>query len=232
MNRYYLYLAIALVTYLISAYYIGVNFLTHDLLGGLMCSIPVIVIGLFIGSAVDGYISSNYPNALYTPYKVLRNLVTERQKKRKELQETMLVKMQYMQGFEHTVTELNKIFTANRKLKLTRWIVFRSWYKEQIDHMLQHPDIYHLTVDGAPYSKEEDPLYDPTAPDWSIYDRQHYYSDEDDEEYDDEDDYDSYGDTRRRNKTTDGIAFGIGLGAWLNIGDNDDNSWDSGSDLA
>jgi len=205
MKRNYLYWATSLATYILSAWIIGTYF-THDIPGGLTCATPCLILGILIGSAIDGYISSKYPGVLYTPYKTLRILARKRQKKREDLQETMLFKMQYMQGLEHCISELNEIFKANRELKLTRWIVFRAWYKAQIDHMLQHPDIYHLSVDGNPYDKDEDPLYDPAAPDWSIYEREHNYRDDVDNDDDD------YGNTNKRSNASDALAVGMGFG--------------------
>lgn len=180
MDRKYLYWGMAIASYFVSVWIIAVYF-THDIAGGLLCAIPCLMFGLLIGRAVDRWVSSAYPDALYTSYKDMRSLAQARQKKREELQETMLYKMQYMHGLERTIAELNEIFTANRSLKLTRWRVFRAWYKSQIDHMLQHPSIYGLTVQGEPYCKDDDPLYDPNAPDWSIYDSEHYYDDDDDD---------------------------------------------------
>ena len=174
-----------------------VRFFTDDLSSGLLFAIPSVILGYFISIEVDGYISSRYPDCLYTPFEIKRDYAAARIQRREELKETMLLKMQYMQGLEHTIAELNKIFNANNDLKLNRWVVFRSWYKDQIDYMLQHPDIYNLSVDGEPYVKEDDPLYDPVAPDWSLYGREHYYEYED---YDrDGDGTDYYGKTREGN---------------------------------
>ena len=209
MKRNYLYWATSLATYFLSAWIVGTYF-THDVPGGLMCATPCLIFGILIGAAIDGYISSKYPGVLYTPYKKRLILAQERQKKREELQQTMLFKMQYMQGLERTISELNEIFKANRELRLTRWIVFRAWYKAQIDHMLQYPDIYHLSVDGDPYNKDEDPLYDPDAPDWEQYDRPHY--DEEDDEEDDEDDFDDYYNGDKKSKVSDALAVGMGIG--------------------
>lgn len=208
MNRNYLYLLITLATYFVSAAII-VLFSTYDIPAGLMCAIPFAIFGLLIGAAVDSYLSSKYPGTLYLPYKQMRALAQERIKKREKLQATMLFKMQYIHGIERTIAELNEIFKANRDLKLTRWIVFRSWYKEQIDHMLQNPDIYHLSVNGAAYCKEDDPLYDPEAPDWSIYDSERNYYDDDN---DDDDDFDDFRNVDKNSKVGDALAVGMGIG--------------------
>ncbi len=102
-----------------------------------------------------------------------------------KLKEHMLFIMQY-NGIENNLKELNDIFRNYPQWHLEDWIVFRAWYKAQIDFMEKYPDIYGLKNkrDGGPYCKEEDPLYDPNAPDWDQYDRKHYY----DDEYEDADD--------------------------------------------
>lgn len=211
MNRQLLYWIVSLTIYFLSAYLIW-KYFVHEFLGGIICALPFVFIGNLLGEVLDEYISSRYPGFLYTPYDEKRVLAEARMKKRKELQEKMLVEMQYMQGLERTIAELNAIFKANRELKLTRWVVFRSWYKDQIDHMLQYPDIYHLSVEGEAYSKDADPLYDPKAPDWSIYDREHYYDDEDDEDDGDDDDFEDFGDDHKKSKVSDALAIGMGIG--------------------
>ncbi len=211
MNRKYIYSITTIITFLLTFWIIFKYFvpdLSFALLGATICS----VLGFLFGAMADGYIESRYPGFLYTPMKTMRMMAKERQKKRAELQERMLFKMQYMQGIEYTIVELNKIFTANPRLRLTRWIVFRSWYKCQIDHMLEKPDIYHLTVGGEPYNKDDDPLYSPSAPDWSLYDRDHYYDDDDDYEYRvDDDDFDDLN-IKERSSDDEALALGIGIG--------------------
>ena len=132
-----------------------------------------------------------------------------------KLKEHMLFIMQY-HGVEENLKELNEIFRNYPQWELKNWEVFRAWYKAQMDHMLQYPDIYRLSADGAPYVKEDDPLYDPEAPDWSLYDRAHY--DDDDEAGADEYYKNSYGGS----DAADAIAFGIGLAAGLGIGGSSD----------
>lgn len=230
MNRKYFYYIICFITFVVSTLIIGL-FLVNDPFVALFCGTFCIILGYFISSAIDGYISSRHPDFLYTTYEDLRKYASLRLTRREELQKTMLLKMQYMQDINDTCEELNKIFNANRSLKLTRWIVFRAWYKAQIDHMLKYPETYNLTLQGEPYSKDDDPLYDPNAPDWSLYDRkrEYYddysdddddYGDDDDEYYDDddpdEDDDDEFYDGIRRKRfrhaAEDGLAMGIGLG--------------------
>lgn len=81
MKRENLYWIISTIAYGISAYIIGYYF-THDIVGGILCAIPVFFIGLLIAAAADGYLSSRYPGFLYTPYEDKVKLVKERQKKR------------------------------------------------------------------------------------------------------------------------------------------------------
>ena len=128
----------------------------------------------------------------------------------------MLFIMQY-HGLEETLKELNDIFRNYPQWELSNWEVFRAWYKAQIDHMLEYPEIYAMTMpDGTVYTKEDDPLYDPDAPDWEQYDRPRSSDDDDDDDCDD-DDYDDYGRRSRRSADTysatayfNGSGFGIG----------------------
>ena len=128
---------------------------------------------------------------------------------KRKLKKHMLFIMQY-HGIEENLKELNDIFRNYPQWELHKWEVFRAWYKAQIDHMVLHPDIYGLSLNGEPYKKENDPLYDPSAPDWALYDRDHYY-DDDDDDFDDDDDED-YGKEDKKNKFSDAFAIGMGIG--------------------
>lgn len=46
--------------------------------------------------------------------------------------------------------------------------MFKSWYKYNVDYMLQHPMFFDLTTydDGSPYIKEQDPNYNIKADPW------------------------------------------------------------------
>lgn len=146
-----------------------------------------------------------------------------------KLKEHMLFIMQY-HGVEENLKELSDIFRNYPQWELQKWEVFRAWYKDQIDHMEKFPEIYNLTMksDGSPYSKDKDPLYDPEAPDWALFDRVRNYEDEeDDDKEDNDDDFEDYGNTDKKIDVGSAIAFGIGLGAGLGIGGGD-SSCDSG----
>lgn len=123
-----------------------------------------------------------------------------------KLKEHMLFIMQY-HGIEENLKELNEILRNYPQWHLEDWVVFRSWYKAQIDHMVKYPEIYGLRIKGTgePYSTDKDPLYDPEAPDWELYDRPRY----DDEEDDDNDDEPP----KISSAAKDGLFFGIGFGA-------------------
>lgn len=109
--------------------------------------------------------------------------------------------------------------------------------------MLSYPTIYTLTdPDGTPYSKDDDPLYDQKAPDWTLYDRKRSYDNEDydddldDDEYDyddiDDDDFDYYSDRRRKRRrraNSDAFAIGMGIGAITGLTGNDDCGCDCDS---
>ena len=136
-------------------------------------------------------------------------------------------------GHEHgmvgALKEFNDIFRNYPQWDLSDWEVFRAWYKHEIDHMTQRPEIYHLTmkVDGSPYSKEADPLYDPDAPDWELFDRDRSH-DFDDDDFDEEDDgYDDYGEKRESGSSAgDAFAIGIGIGAGSALCNGGDSSGD------
>lgn len=97
-------------------------------------------------------------------------------------------------GIMGAVREFNGIFLMHPEWDLQHWEVFRAWYKDSIDHFLDNPHIYTMRMpDGLPYTKQSDPLYDPNAPDWRQFDRDHSHDDDDD--FDDDDlGYDDLGD--------------------------------------
>lgn len=127
----------------------------------------------------------------------------------------MLFIMQYghHEGIVGALNEFNDIFRNYPQWKLSEWAVFRAWYKNEIDHMVEHPDIYNMTMksDGTPYDKERDSLYDPNAPDWAQFDRPHHYDDCDDDEDDDDDDFDEKSPDFKK-AARDGFMMGIGYG--------------------
>ncbi len=128
-----------------------------------------------------------------------------------KVKEHMLFIMQY-HGAEENLKELNDIFRNYPQWEFQKWEVFRAWYKDLIDHALENPEIYNLTMkDGSEYSKETDPLYDPDAPDWEQFDRKRYYDDDDNN-----DDYDD--DTPNLRKAAEeGFLMGIGFGVAKSI---------------
>lgn len=152
----------------------------------------------------------------------------------RNVKDHMFFIMQHGRGIEGVLREFNEIFTLYPLWRLQYWVVFRSWYKAQIDHMIERPEIYGMKFKGGdPYSKEEDPLYDPDAPDWSLYEyKQNYddkydslnFDDHDDDDYDDDDynDYDNDFDNKRKLKKAaeDGLDLGIGFGIADNILNN------------
>lgn len=109
MKRNHLYWATSLLTYAVVACIIDTYFI-HDVAVTLVCSIPGIIFGIPIGSALDKYISSRFPGFLYTPNEDLVRMAQDRQEKREKLQSTMLFKMQYMQGIERTIAEPQRDF--------------------------------------------------------------------------------------------------------------------------
>ncbi len=147
-----------------------------------------------------------------------------------KVKERMLTIMQYghSRGVVGALNEFNDIFRNYPQWELAKWEVFRAWYKDLIDHALEKPEIYNLSMkDGSRYEKEFDPLYDPDAPDWEQFDRprnyddeDYYYDDEDDEDddEDDDDDFDYQDNTPDLKKAAkDGLLMGIGFGIANNI---------------
>lgn len=164
-----------------------------------------IVLGLIVGLSVFAF--SEIKRRKENGIDLFATLETDPEK----VKDHMLFIMQY-HGIEENLKELNDIFRNYPQWELDKWEVFRAWYKAQIDHMVKKPEIYGLTLKGGlPYSKEEDPLYDPDAPDWEQFDRPRYYYDEkedDDNDYDDDDLSDN-----KKDSPSDWIYRGIGFGA-------------------
>ena len=128
----------------------------------------------------------------------------------------MLFIMQYGHsgGISAALEEFNDIFRNYPQWRLQDWVVFRAWYKDLVDHALEHPDIYTLgTKDGSPYVKENDSLYDPEAPDWAQFDRKHYYDEDEDDDDDNPDDDYGIGRKKIRESASEGFWLGVGLGA-------------------
>ncbi|MGM9817167.1 MAG: hypothetical protein ACI304_08975 [Lepagella sp.] len=158
----------------------------------------------------------------------------------KVVKNLLLFYMQYKPGgIKETLGKINITFKNYPQWDLSEWVVFRAWYKYQIDTALSRPEIYTVTnkYDGSPYDKDDDPLYDPEAPDWSLFEHMRdcdeeykVYSDNqegpfNDEDFDDEDNYDDIDDddlydddySRERKKfrknAEEGFYTGLGLGA-------------------
>lgn len=129
-----------------------------------------------------------------------------------KLKAHMLFVMQWGNGggIKGQLKEFGDIFRNYPQWNLTEWEVFRAWYKEQIDFMCEHRDVFSMTMknDGTPYEKNKDPLYDPDAPDWAQYDRE-YYDDDDDDYIDRHPRYDK-NDRRFSDALSVGIGFAIG----------------------
>lgn len=167
---------------------------------------------IFAGAAV---IISKIICPLLFPRENMRKLADIRRSQREELRVKMLVRMQHPSGVDNVLKEFNRIFTLYPDLKLSRWVVFRAWYKDTIDHMTKFPEIYHLTMksDGSPYRKEDDPLYDENAPDWELFDRDHTHDFDDD----DNDSNDSSGGNDMKKAAQEGFLMGVGFGATNSI---------------
>lgn len=159
---------------------------------------------------------------------------------KEQVQNHLLFRFQYghYKGIKGLIEELNYTFRCYPEYELTDWIVFRSWYKDLVDHALAHPDIYTLTVNGGePYRPEDDNLYDPNAPAWSEYALKREYDDDDDDESEDDLlDWDPFAKEKEESKRwSDAISIGYGfaLGNTLfggSSGDGGCSSGDSGCD--
>lgn len=123
----------------------------------------------------------------------------------------MLITMRHghADGIKGAFKEFNEIFRNYPQWRLQDWVVFRSWYKNVIDQAVKFPDVYKLEFkDGTmPYSKEQDPMYDPDAPDWEQFNP--YYDDDDNDDFDDYDNSDG----KFRKEAEDGFYTGLGIGA-------------------
>ena len=139
---------------------------------------------------------------------------------REKVKEHMLFIMQYghPDGIKGALSEFNDIFRNYPQWELEKWEVFQAWYKQLIDRAIEKPEIYNLKMkDGSDYNKEQDPLYDPDAPNWEQFDRPCYYEDEEDDEDDDDDDDYTATDNKYRKSAEEGFYTGLGLGATDNF---------------
>lgn len=131
-------------------------------------------------------------------------------------------------GIVGALKEFNDIFRNYPQWRLQDWEVFRAWYKDQIDFLLEHPDICEMNLKGGkPYSKDEDPLYNPDAKDWELFDRDHTHDFDDDDEDFDDDDYRDKNDSGRsslKKAAEDGFVMGVGFGIASDIIDHSDIS--------
>ena len=123
----------------------------------------------------------------------------------------------HTEGIVGAFKEFNDIFRNYPQWRLQDWVVFRSWYKDQIDYMYAEPNIYRMSMkyDDSPYSKEKDHLYDPDAPAWETFKEHRVYEDDDD-------DSDDYGDGSYsiRKSAEEGAEMGIGIGVADSVSDN------------
>lgn len=172
-----------------------------------------VIFKVLVGSALTFIILYGFYLAFFDrSYKRKRAQVEWIKKERHKKQQQMLVWMQF-NSVSEALVKIKRLFKENKELKLHRYIPFRVWYKHNIDYMLEKPEIYHMTLKGAPYSKEEDPMYYHDAPDWDQFDRVRTYDYDDDDYFDDG--FDEHGTTGRRLKDAaeEGLYMGIGFGA-------------------
>lgn len=166
-------------------------------------------------------------------------LMVSLNKTKEQVQEHLLFLFQHghYKGIHGLIDELNYTCRCYPEYELTEWIVFRSWYKDLVDHALSHPDIYTLKAKGGePYYKEDDPLYDPDAPDW--WENYALKIDDDDEEntvYVRLDPIDESLRQReyRKNRFGNAISLGIGFGIGQSLfgdGNGSDGNSDGNSD--
>lgn len=213
MNRKYFYiLCYIILTLLISIFgFAGEPINTVErIVGGMIFGLIALAV---VGTIIDLIIVSIWPNALYSTFSAKRNVAVELIKDREKKQAHMLHIMQWghTNGLNAALEEFNALFKKHPRYRLSKWIVFRSWYKHIVDDYIDCMAM----KDGSPYSKEEDPMYDPTAPDWEIYDRDHSYDYVGDEDDDDDEDYSESifdKEKRRKNEAMEALYFGMGMG--------------------
>ena len=117
----------------------------------------------------------------------LANSGSEKPKKSKaEVRRELLWKMKHWQGQEE-LDDIFRFYNDHTDYDLKNYPPFKSWYKTHVDDWLKDGCI--RLKGGGEYKPEEDPLYDPDAPDWyDTYDIRYIYDDE--EEDDDDEDND------------------------------------------
>lgn len=133
-----------------------------------------------------------------------------------KVKERMLFVMQWGHsgGIVGALNEFNEIFRNYPQWHLQGWEVFQAWYKNLIDHALEHPDIYFLKMkSGGEYRKEDDPLYNPDALPWEQFDRVRDYDDSEDD----------FPDRRPNLKRAakEGFMMGVGFGIAENVIEED-----------
>lgn len=116
------------------------------------------------------------------PYTFMRMLAKERQRRRKELREHILWHMQIPYSNPEKLRNIEKIFRQNPDLKLHRYLPFRAWYKHYMGSYLENPDFYAKLIAAGMTPLDQDPYFDPNAPDWEQFDQEHYYDDDDDDD--------------------------------------------------
>lgn len=227
MNRKYLYLTVSLIIYALGVWII-IKYFINELSEALVCGLPCIVLGLLIGAVIDGYISSLYPDFLYTPFADLRKWTGVLIEKREKIQEQMLVKMQYL-PFPTAMQDIEEIFRKNKNLKLHRFKIFRAWYKHYKLREKRDPEFYQKLLDLGMTPLELDPYFDPNAPDWEQFALAIDYGEYEDDEYDDDEDEDDFSDNsnNKNESAADWFYGGIGFGAVNSIFSGSDTGGNS-----
>ena len=143
-------------------------------------------------------------------------LLRETVKYKWKQEERILLLMELDMSFPDTLNEIIKIFKKSPNLNLHRYPAFRAWYKYHKDWEKEDQDFYKKLSAAGMLPHEEDPYYDPEAPDWlkfhvPYYLREDWHGDDDDEDDDDDDDF--YDDTPNLKKAAkDGFMMGVGFG--------------------
>ncbi|MBD5276493.1 MAG: hypothetical protein HDS30_02395 [Bacteroides sp.] len=154
-------------------------------------------------------------------YKDKREVVEWLNKKREEYEEKMLYAMQY-RHVQDAAKEIERLFRANPKMELHRYLPFRAWYKYHKDFQMRDAEFYARLVEDGMTPVEEDPLYDPEAPAWEhfTWDRYQYGDEFDPTEdlsgrgrYHCYEDDDITGGRSLRKDAEEGFYFGAGFGA-------------------
>lgn len=142
-------------------------------------------------------------------YKQLRKTVEFIQEQRAQKEEEILIMMRISPSYPATLRDIEEMFRKYPHLKLHRYKPFRAWYKYIKRDEVEDPEFYAKLLAAGMTPHEQDPYYDPNAPDWELYADRHEYPDGD-EKY-------APGPSRLGKAAAEGLFTGLGIGLGIGL---------------